>query len=75
VSDRPFLLHITVNFLHHSLSDYDREMEAIFGRVGVRDGYRKISEKVYVAIGRCYPKLAAECQRQLNWKFGGRSAA
>jgi len=68
-SDATFLARINVNYLRHCLSDYECALEAICGRVGVRDGYREISRKVYAAIADAYPHVADECQRQFDRKF------
>lgn len=70
-SEAAFLQRITVNYLRHMMPAYDAELDDIFGRVGVRDGYTEINRKAYAAIARDYPTLAAECQRQLDGKFGG----
>ena len=68
-SETAFLRRITVNYLRHCLSDYDRELGAIFGKVGVREGYAEINRKAYKAIGATYPALATECQGQLKAKL------
>jgi hypothetical protein len=64
-SDRSFLERITVNFLRHELSAYEDELAAIYGQVGVREGYVILSGKVFQAIAGAYSDLAAECDRQM----------
>jgi hypothetical protein len=59
-----FLERITVNYLRHCLTSYEEELAEIYGKVGVREAYRLISNKVYCAIAEAYPHLALECQRQ-----------
>lgn len=53
-----------VNYLRHVLTRYERELDAVAGKVGVRDAVDMIREKVYDAIADRYPRLAAECRRQ-----------
>jgi hypothetical protein len=71
-SDPVFLQCITVNYLRHSLSRYDHELERLFGKVGVRDAYAHLNAKVYLAITQSYPDLSAECVRQMERKFGAK---
>jgi hypothetical protein len=68
-SDPAFLARITVNYVRHGLSRYEQELEQVFGKVGVREAYAAISQKVYGAIGAAYPTLAGECARQLREKL------
>lgn len=63
-SNGAFLARITVNYLRHVHSHYERELERIFGRVGVREGYLALNERVSCAIAAAYPHLAGECARQ-----------
>jgi hypothetical protein len=67
-SESKFLQRITVNYLRHRLSRYERDLEEIFGKVGVREAYQQINQKVYTAIAVSYPELKAECERQLAAK-------
>jgi hypothetical protein len=53
-----------VNYLRHRLTDYERHLEEVAGKVGVRDAKDLIREKVYDAIADAYPGLAAECLKQ-----------
>ena len=67
-SDAGFLARITVNYLRHRLSLYEKEIEKVFGKVGVRQAYKEINLKVYAAISEAYPSLSKECHRQLKAK-------
>jgi hypothetical protein len=60
-----FLERITVNFIRHNLTVYDRALEEVAGRVGVASAVQAIRAKIYSAIGESYPALADECSRQL----------
>ena len=71
-SDPSFLQRITVNYLRHSLSRYDRELERLFGKVGTREAYAQLNAKVYLAITQSYPTLRVECARQRERKFGAK---
>jgi len=63
-SEPEFLERITVNFIRHELTLYDRELEAVAGKVGVRDAVDLIRCKVFDAIAEAYPEYAAECLKQ-----------
>ena len=63
-----FLGRIAVNYLRHQLTSYERNLERVAGKVGVREAVMEIRQKVFAAIGQAYPWLADECQRQLKWK-------
>ena len=53
-----------VNYLRHELSSYENELNETAGKVGVRDAYLEIKDKVLFAIGDSYPELQNECRRQ-----------
>jgi hypothetical protein len=55
-----------VNYLRHRLTDYERHLEEVAGKVGVRDAKSMIRREVYDAIAERYPSLAAECSRQYD---------
>jgi hypothetical protein len=59
-----------VNYLRHALTEYERELGAVAGKVGVRDAVDLIREKVYDAIAGRYPWLAGECGRQVRARSG-----
>ena len=64
-----FLRRITVNMLRHRYSSYERRLEDVYGKVGVREAYAVINQKVYDAIAVAYPALAEECRAQLVRKM------
>ena len=63
-SDDAFLARITVNFLRHQSTPYDRDMDKCRGQPGVREAQRTLRKRVLAAIGAAYPGLAPECERQ-----------
>jgi hypothetical protein len=64
-----FLARITVNMLRHHYSAYEAQLAAVYGKVGVREAYVQINQKVYAAIAAAYPALADECAAQLARKL------
>ena len=61
-----YLERITVNFIRHNLTAYDRALEEVAGRVGIASAVQSkdlLSHRR--AIGESYPALADECSRQL----------
>lgn len=65
-SSPEFLHRITVNYLRHQLTRYERHLVDIYGLVGARDAYLEIKTKVLSEIAETYYWLAAECQRQID---------
>lgn len=61
-----FLERITVNYIRHELTDYDRELSQQAHKAGAEAARRIIRHKVYAAIADAYPRFAAECQRQIE---------
>ena len=61
-----FLARICVNYLRHEMTEYEHHLDLIAGKVGARDAYLEIKEKVLEAIGDQYDWLADECDRQEN---------
>ncbi|WP_120010490.1 hypothetical protein [Teichococcus vastitatis] len=66
-----FLDRITVDYIHHALTTYDRQLEEVARRVGAQEAVRTIRRMVYAAIAAAYPRLAAECDRQRVRRGGG----
>jgi len=52
-----------VNVIRHELSNYDRELETMKGKVGISDAYYKYRNAVLDEIAKIYPKYAEECER------------
>jgi hypothetical protein len=69
-SDPDFLRRITVNYLRHNLSSYDRRLDDLFGKVGKAEAYLVLNRKIYTSIAETYPDLAEECERQMYRKSG-----
>ena len=65
-SDPRFLHRKAVNYLRHSVTDYDDMLRSLRGRVGVRDAENLVRERVYDAIATRFPSLASECDTQLR---------
>lgn len=63
-SDRAFLERIMVNYARHQLTHYDRELDALYARVGVDAASSVIRRRVYARIAEAWPTLADECARQ-----------
>ena len=66
IAPAEFLERITVNFIRHNLTAYDRALEEVAGRVGIASAVQSkdlLSHRR--AIGESYPALADECSRQL----------
>ena len=64
-SDEPFLQRITVNYLRHTLTEYEPRLKEVKGKVGRDDAYFEINRKIYNAISEKYPDLKDECDRQM----------
>jgi hypothetical protein len=63
-SDTSFLDRICVNYLRHCLTSYEKELDAIYGKVGFIDGYLEIRDKIFEEIAKKYTWLLEECKRQ-----------
>ena len=64
-ADECFLQRITVNYIRHMLTEYERRLDALFGQVGKQDACIIVKNKVLQAIGNKYHWLAEECNRQM----------
>jgi len=65
-ADRSTLNRWKVNYLRHRLTHYDPMIEGMFGRVGRAAAEKLLRRRVLEAIGKTYPDLLDECQRQLR---------
>lgn len=63
-SDEDFLIRISVNMLRHQFSSYENQLDHIFGKVGVLDAYVLLKNRILTEIGRIYPYLSRECEKQ-----------
>ena len=65
-SDSPeFLDRICVSYLRHCCTQYEAELDNLFGEVGVDDAVTALRERISDAIAMEYPALAAECAQQM----------
>lgn len=55
-----------VNYLRHQLTRFDAMIEGMFGQVGRAAAEKVLRRRALEAIGRTYPDLLEECQRQLR---------
>jgi hypothetical protein len=65
-SDLAFLRRISVNYVRHMLTDYERNLNALFGQIGKAEAITLVRKKVLQAIGEAYPWLAGEAKRQMG---------
>ena len=63
-SSESFLERISVNYLRHRLSAYEKHLMAVKGRVGVSQRYVEIKCRVIDAISEKYEWLREECENQ-----------
>ena len=67
--DQSTLERLTVNYIRHQLTSYDQCLGLIFSKVGKKEGYRLLKERIYKCISESYPELTGECTLQLRRKF------
>ena len=63
-SSEEFLYRISVNFLRHRMTNYERELDRIFGKVGCVEGRPLLKSRILDKIAEAYPMLKSECKRQ-----------
>jgi hypothetical protein len=63
-SDQQFLERICVNYLRHCLTEYDKHLTVIAGKVGVGDAYVELKIRILHAISDKHGWLLQECIRQ-----------
>ncbi|MDD5453930.1 MAG: hypothetical protein PHW62_00320 [Candidatus Ratteibacteria bacterium] len=68
-SDKEFLYRITVNFLRHRCSPYERKLTETAGKVGTKEAYILLNQNIFKRISHIFPELQAECDRQLEEKI------
>ena len=49
-SDMEFLSRICTNYLRHNMTNYESELEKLFGKVGKYDAYNLLKTKINSAI-------------------------
>ena len=62
--DDTFLERISVNYLRHELTLYERHLDEIAGKTGARGARSLLRSTIYDKIGETYPDLWDECMRQ-----------
>ena len=62
---------ICVNYLRHRRTLYDSALPALTSRVGREEAQRLLWRRVADEIGRAYPALKGEAERQYVRRFGG----
>ena len=67
--DQSTLERLTVNYIRHQLTSYDQCLGLIFSKVGKKEGYRLLRERIYNCISESYPELTRECTLQFRRKF------
>ena len=55
--DEKFLNRICVNMLRHEFSDYEYELDRMFGQVGKDEGYALLKQRINDRIYELYPEL------------------
>lgn len=55
-----------VNYLRHQLTRFDATIEGLFGQIGRAAAEKLLRRRALEAIGKTYPDLLDECQRQLR---------
>ena len=68
-SGKEFLYRITVNFLRHRCSPYERKLTEIAGKVGTKEAYILLNQNIFKRISEIYPEFQVECDRQLEDKI------
>ena len=63
-SDPLFLQRITVNYLRHKHTKYDKTLKLIAGQHGKAQAYALLKNKTLQEIAVRYPQLAKECTNQ-----------
>ena len=63
-SNSDFWDRITINWLRHQSTNYERALAELAGKPGMDDAYSVIRQRVLDLIADRYPSLADECCRQ-----------
>lgn len=70
-SDKQFLNRITVNFLRYRCTPYERMLDRITGKVGKKEAYALLNQRIFNKIAEMYPELKSECATQLEQRIMG----
>lgn len=63
-SDEKFLKRICTNYLRHNCSIYEKELEKLFGKVGVQEGHVFLYNKINDKIRELYPELKEDGEEE-----------
>lgn len=63
--DKSFLNRISVNYIRHQLTNYEDELDEIFGKTGKFEAYCTLKTKIMKKISEIYPELKSECDKQI----------
>ena len=55
--DKEFLNRIAVNMLRHRFTDYEAELDRLYGQIGRAEGYERLKQRVNSEINRQFPFL------------------
>jgi hypothetical protein len=61
-----FIARISVNYLRHHCSPYEKHLLDIYGKVGAAEAYENLKDRILLKIAKAYPTLKDECFRQRN---------
>lgn len=67
-SDMNFLKRIIVNYIRYELTCYDQAINGLLGKVGKKEGFIRLSRRIYQKIAENYPEYAEESYNQLQQK-------
>lgn len=60
-----FIDRISVNYIRHELTSYDKYLEIASFCAGVTSALRLLRQRIYIEIVHAYPIYVFECERQL----------
>lgn len=63
-----FLRRIVVNYIRHSMSQYEANMDSPYRRIGAPQAREMAQRAIYGKIGEIYPYLSEECVRQMEYR-------
>ena len=61
-ADEETILRWEINFIRHNLSNYDDELEKLYGKVGKDMVYSKYRNQLMNKIFEVYPELKEKCE-------------
>lgn len=55
--DEKFIKRITINYLRHQCTDYEEQLNSLFGKVGIQEGHDILQKRINDKIREVYPHL------------------